>query len=210
MQLLRQNTTAVILMGVLRASDGVTSYTGFQMSTADVIAVHKHDGAGMTSISGDTLASLGNGQYTIALTTADTNTAGRLELIAAKAASMQPYRAEFMVVPGNVFDALVLGTDSLDANVKYINKDNTAAINQAAAADAIVPLTCQSGNDTTHVNTNLLPTDTGFFIGRTLIFTSGALATQATAITGYNGATKQLTVALMTNTPSNGDKAVIV
>ena len=49
-----------------------------------------------------------------------------------------------------------------------------------------------------------------FYTGRVLIFTSGALAGQATSISTYTGSTKTLTVVALTSGPSAAVTAVIV
>lgn len=48
-----------------------------------------------------------------------------------------------------------------------------------------------------------------FYNGRVLVFTSGALAGQATSISDYNGTTKTLTVVALTGAPASGVTAVI-
>lgn len=49
-----------------------------------------------------------------------------------------------------------------------------------------------------------------YYNGRVIVFTSGAMALQATAITDYVGATKTATVVAMTGTPANNVTGVIV
>jgi hypothetical protein len=49
-----------------------------------------------------------------------------------------------------------------------------------------------------------------FYNGRVVVFTSGALAGQATSITDYDGASVTLTVVALTGTPASGVTFVIV
>jgi hypothetical protein len=48
-----------------------------------------------------------------------------------------------------------------------------------------------------------------FYNGRVLVFTSGALAGQATSISDYDGATTTATVVALTSAPVNGVTAII-
>ena len=63
---------------------------------------------------------------------------------------------------------------------------------------------------TTAFTTNLTEATDDHYIGRVVIFTSGALLRQATEITDYAGATKTVTVAAMTEAPGAGDTFIIV
>lgn len=54
--------------------------------------------------------------------------------------------------------------------------------------------------------TNLSEATNDHYNGRTLTWTSGALAGQQTTVLDYNGATKALTVATMTEAPANNDE----
>lgn len=63
---------------------------------------------------------------------------------------------------------------------------------------------------TTQLTTNLTEATDDHYNGRVIIFITGVLAGQGTAITDYTGATKLLTVVAMTEAPGNGDDFVIV
>lgn len=58
---------------------------------------------------------------------------------------------------------------------------------------------------TTAFTTNLTEATDDHYNGRTVTFISGALAGQQRTITDYNGTTKAISVAAMTEAPSNGD-----
>ena len=61
----------------------------------------------------------------------------------------------------------------------------------------------------TAFTTSLTEATNDHYNGRTLTFTSGALAGQMTTIVDYNGGTKLVTVAAMTEAPGNGDQFFI-
>jgi hypothetical protein len=87
-----------------------------------------------------------------------------------------------------------------------------------AMQPAVLKLVLDAGSTTTAI---VLDATTGvdagapsavndFYNGRVLVFTSGALAGQATAITDYVGATRTLTVTAVTGAPAAAVTAVIV
>ncbi len=63
---------------------------------------------------------------------------------------------------------------------------------------------------TTEMTTDLTEATDDHFIGRIIVWITGALAGQATDITDYVGSTKKLVFTAVTDTPSNGDRFVIV
>jgi hypothetical protein len=65
-------------------------------------------------------------------------------------------------------------------------------------------------NATTGINGGVPSATNDFYNGRTVVFTSGALAGQATSISDYVGATQTLTVAALTGAPASGVTLVIV
>lgn len=74
----------------------------------------------------------------------------------------------------------------------------------------VVGFTAQTGSSTTAIITNLTEATDDHYNGRTVVFTTGALAGQAATISDYAGATKTITVAAMTDSPANGDIGVII
>lgn len=74
---------------------------------------------------------------------------------------------------------------------------------------ALVTGTVASGASTTSIPTNLSETTADHYNGRTITFTSGALAGQSTDITDYGGADGTLTVTALTEAPDQGDEFVI-
>ena len=103
-----------------------------------------------------------------------------------------------------------------DVNVKSINDNNGAAIALALSADQIIVGTVDTGSfvaTTTQLEADDITEATAdHYNGRIIIFTSGALAGQATDITDYelSGANGKFTYTLLTEAPANNDTFVIV
>jgi hypothetical protein len=115
--------------------------------------------------------------------------------------------ADILTDTGTTIDDLV---DDLEARL-------TAALASRLAAHslAVLELAVGSGSTTTAVKFNTInggaPSSVDdFYNGRVIVFTSGALAGQATSITDYTGATTTATVPALTGAPANGVTAVIV
>jgi hypothetical protein len=86
-----------------------------------------------------------------------------------------------------------------------------AAAKLAASAGTIVTGQAAAGTlSTTQMTTNLTEDTNDHYNGRVVIWTSGALSTQASAITDYDGAGKMLTFTAVTEAPTAGDGFVIV
>ena len=99
---------------------------------------------------------------------------------------------------------------SFDADLISINGSAEAAVALSTSGEGIIPGTVASGSTTTAVVTALTEATNDHYKDRAVVFTTGALKGQARTITDYNGSTKTLTVAALTEIPSNGDKFVIV
>lgn len=108
--------------------------------------------------------------------------------------------------------------NTVDANTKAVDGSTTGVDKLAAHLPAILKAVIGSGSTTTSV---VLDATTGinggapsatndFYNGRVIVFTSGALAGQATDITDYAGSTVTLTVTALTGAPVAGVTAVIV
>lgn len=105
--------------------------------------------------------------------------------------------------------ALVSGR--MDSEVSSIGTSTTAATNLSASALGIVSTSVNDASaTTTSFVTALTETTTDHYKGRIIVFTSGAVAGQATDITAYNGTTKAVTVTALTEAPANSVTFVIV
>lgn len=213
MILLKQSTATTIVAGpFVDETDGKTAETALTISQADVL-VWKQGGTTFGAKNESSSAThRSNGCYTVPLDTTDTGTLGQL-IVSIHESGALPVRHDFQVVPANVWDAL-FGSDKLQVDAVELNSVAASAANLERSASVIVRGTVTNSGHT--------PTTTAFkasditeatddhFIGRVVIFTSGALLRQASVITDYTGSTSVYTVAAMTEAPANGDTFVIV
>lgn len=113
MQLLKQSTAVDIALGPFVDSvDGVTAKTALTISQADV-RLKKNGGAWAQKNNVSTAPHEENGWYEVSLDATDTNTLGIL-VVAVNEAGALPVWARFMVVPANVYESLVTGTEFLE------------------------------------------------------------------------------------------------
>jgi len=95
-------------------------------------------------------------------------------------------------------------------NAGQVGGSTTAADNLSKSALGIVSGECESTPSTTVIQTNLTEVTDSHYVGRVVVFTSGAAAGEATDITAYSGATGTLTVTALTTAPAATDTFVIV
>ena len=168
MRFLRQNTAIRLTVGpFFDKTDGVTPETALT-ATNEHLTLMVDDGNVPTLVlDANATASSGNndmvhvtnddaGFYDLELTAAQTNYVGRAMLAITYATDHCPVFHEFMILPANVYDSFVLGTDLFqtdvtqllgtawltpgtagtpDVNVKLISADATAADNAEAFFD---------------------------------------------------------------------------
>ena len=107
--------------------------------------------------------------------------------------------------------AALTADGNMKADSLRISGSATAADNLEASALAIVVSSVNDAAATTTVFVTALTEATNdHYKGRIIIFTSGALAGQATDITAYNGTTKAVTVTALTEAPANGTAFVML
>lgn len=206
-QYLRQSTAVTVMIGPLvDATDGYTPETAIALA-ANELDAYKQNSATTVDLSGNTWAHVARGMYSLALTASNTDTAGLLSVIMLDTAC-RPFRADFIVLPTQVWDSLFAG-DLLQVDVTQIAGSTSAATNQSSGADCLVTGTVVSGSSTVTVKTDLTEATNDHFNGRTVVFQTGLLAGQAAEITDYSGTTKALTVSQLTEAPAAGDTFVI-
>ena len=134
MLFLKQSTAATVKIGpFLDSTDGNTAETALTISQADVrLSKNGGDIAQKNESSAATHDELG--LYDCDLDTTDTGTLGRLQLFVHESGALAVWH-EFMVVPANVYDSLVGGSDSLEVDATAISGDSTAADNAEAFFD---------------------------------------------------------------------------
>ena len=122
---LKQSTAKVVSFGpFLDRTDGVTEETGL-VSALDHgttgIKLSKNGGAltiRHASVTATTYDAYG--AYLVTLDTTDTNTLGTLRMAFNEAATCLPVWQDFMVLPANIFDSLVSGSDLIDVSMTQI------------------------------------------------------------------------------------------
>ncbi len=103
MMLAKQSTAATLIIGPILDSTGA-EYNGAVIGD---ISISKNNSGTLTPLaSAATLTSIANGQYTLVLTTGNTDTLGRAQFSCNKVTYQMP-PLELMVIPSSVFDALV-------------------------------------------------------------------------------------------------------
>lgn len=121
---LKQSTAVNIKLGqFVDKTDGVTPETALSFTAK----VSKNGGALAARNSATAIAHDADGYYTVELDATDTNTLGRLRVTATDSSNALGVWQDFMVVPANVYDSLVGGSDKLDVNVEEWNATSVPA-----------------------------------------------------------------------------------
>jgi len=130
---LKQSTAAVVSFGpFLDKTDGVTEETGL-VSALDhaTTGIKLSKNGGALTIRHATVTATtydAYGMYRVTLDTTDTGTLGTLRMAFNEAATCLPVWQDFMVLPANVYDSLVGGSDYLDVSaVQLAGQTITAA-----------------------------------------------------------------------------------
>ena len=132
--LLRQSAATTVTLGpFLDETDGKTAETGMTL-TSDTLKLSKNGAVFAQKGNADTAAHDSDGWYRVGLSTTDTGTLGRLMLMCHESGALPVWR-EFKVVPSNVYDSLIGGTDDLDVQVSGMDAGVVTA--SAIAANAI-------------------------------------------------------------------------
>jgi hypothetical protein len=111
---LKQSTAVDIAMGpFLDETDGKTIEDALTITQPD-IRLKKNGGAWAQKNAAQTLSHEEKGWYEVSLDTTDTNTLGILIVNIHETPGALPVWREFMVVPANVYESLVLGIEFLE------------------------------------------------------------------------------------------------
>lgn len=111
--LLKQSTAATVVLGpFVDSTDGVTAETALSIVQATV-RLSKIGGAFAQKSSAVAATHMENGYYLVTLNATDTATLGEL-VLAISASGALPVWRTFTVVPANVYESLVLGTEWLE------------------------------------------------------------------------------------------------
>lgn len=208
---LKQSTAATVKIGpFLDDTDGKTAETALTISQADV-RLSKNGGNMAQKNESSSCTHDELGYYDCAIDTTDTNTLGRLQLMVTESGAL-PVWHEFMVLPANVYDSLVGGSDYLQADAVEISGDSTAADKLEAVLDGMPGgAVADASPTTTAFDTDLTEATDDHYNGAFVLFYTGALTGQSRKISDYDGTNKTITVAqAFTEAPVSGDDFVIL
>jgi hypothetical protein len=117
---LKQSTAATVVIGAfVDSTDGASAETALTLSQAD-IRLSKNAAAFAQKSESSSATHMENGWYSCALDTTDTGTVGRLTLAVNESGAL-PVWHQFMVLPANVYDSLVAGSDFLQVDIQEVN-----------------------------------------------------------------------------------------
>jgi hypothetical protein len=215
MKMLKQSTATTILLGpFVDETDGKTAETGLTITSGDV-QVWKEGGTSLAAKNDATAAThRGIGYYSVPLDVTDTNTLGQLSVMVHESGAL-PVRHDFLVVKDHVYDTFC-GSDFLQVDMRQIAGATNPATQLNRSAGTIQQGTVDDSANppttTVFEAVDITEATADHYIGRVIIFTSGALQYQATEITDYAlvGANGSFTVNTLTETPADGDTFIIV
>jgi hypothetical protein len=187
---LKQSTATDVELGpFVDSTDGVSPETALTISQVDCQLI-KNGGAAAQKNDATSATHLAGGHYKVPLNATDTGTLGRLRLYVNESGAVPVWR-DFMVVPANIYDSLVGGSDYIDVslvqvsgsavstttaqigvNVVQISADSTAADNAESFFDG----TGYAGTNNTIPTVTNVTTVNGLAAG---VITAAAVATGA-------------------------------
>ena len=141
----KQSTAATLIVGPILDS------TGAEFTTAVIgdLSISKNGGTLTAMASAATLTHIANGQYTLVTTTGNLDTLGMAQITCNKSTYQMP-TVNLMVVPANVFDSMVLGTDALDVSaIQFAGQTITAAAGVTVPSSIASPTNITAGTITT-------------------------------------------------------------
>jgi hypothetical protein len=118
--------------------------------------------------------------------------------------------------PATAGSTLTVTSGRANADVTHLNGATTNLLKQIAALSTMVTGTVDTGSFTSTTTAfesdDVTEATTSHYVGRNVIFTSGALLGQAARITAYqlSGSNGKFTVTTMTEAPANNDTFVVV
>jgi hypothetical protein len=118
--------------------------------------------------------------------------------------------------PATAGSTLTVTSGRANADVTHLNGGTANLLKQIAALSTMVTGTVDTGSFTSTTTAfeadDVTEATTSHYVGRNVLFTSGALLGQAARITAYqlSGANGKFTVTTMTEAPANNDTFVVV
>lgn len=214
MKVLRRSTAVTIKLGpFLDSTDGVTPETALTLSQGDILLSKNY---GAFAQKNDTSSGTNDGThgwYGVPLNTTDTGTLGPLQISVNESGAL-PVFDFYMVVTSNLYDSMVLGTDFYHVDVRSIEDSATSSAGLAASTLGLITGTSDNTGftaTTTIMDTTITEATSSHYVGRVIVFTSGALLGQATLITAYalTGGRGRFTFTTLTEAVPNGTTFVI-
>ena len=136
MYLLKQSIAATITFGPA-LDTSAAPVTGLTKGGVDEVGVYKEAGTALVDLSAVDFTHRAGGMYTTVLAVGSVDTLGKLRFYVRDDSECIPIWEDFMVLPANVYDALVSGSDRLQVHTAEITNDLiTAAIIATGAIDA--------------------------------------------------------------------------
>lgn len=214
MRFLKQSTSVDVPIGpFLDEGDGRTAETTLTITQPD-IRLKKNGGNWAQKNAAQTLSHEENGYYEVTLDATDTNTVGLLRLAVNEAGAL-PIWEDFMVLPANVYDSLIGGSDTLDVQVTGMgaNVITSSAINADAitatglAADAANEIADALLNRANAIETGLTPVQSLRLIAAALAGKISGAGTETVTVRNAVADSKDRIVA--TTPDANGNRTAI-
>lgn len=130
--------------------------------------------------------------------------------LAAYATNGVAIQTDLTSVKGKTDSLTFTVANQVDGNTLALNGNATSAQQLALSAATIENGAAEGTPSTTIIQTDLAETQNDIYIGRVIIWTSGAAQGEATNITDYVGGSGTLTVTALANAPSAGDTFVLL
>lgn len=194
---LKQSTAFTFRIGpFVDSTDGVTAETALSIAQAD-IQISKNGGAFAQTSASPTTTHDADGWYQCPLTSTDTNTLGPLTVQIVMAGAL-PVWEHFMVLPANVYDSLVGGSDYLQVDTVQIEgSDATTQISSSSGAidSRVANGTAQAATASTLQLASASTFADDELIGAVAVITGGTTGVgQSRVITDYVSSTDTATV----------------
>ncbi len=198
------------------SSDAASFFTTALANTDFNVVKHNAGAAVAKNVTGGGSTYLSQGQHNITFNSSDTSVGGSLRVYtgtSGAASSVLPSSQDYWVMATQVYDSLFANVATLlSVDVEQIMTSAIASMNLKNNALAVLSTACNSNGGTlsaTNIFTDLTNATDNFFQSRSFVFITGTLSGQGGTILTYTGATKLITAAAMTGTPSHGDVLVI-
>jgi len=222
-QWLKQSTAYTFQLGpIVDATDGVTPLAS-ETIAATAVRVSKNGAAFASKNDSTALTGTGdaNGYYDCVLDATDTGDLGPLEVELTHSGALPVWRT-FQVVPANVHNALMAGSDKLFVDAVELNSSAAAAAQLALSSatisngevydDAGTYAPTNGGGALVFYSDTLAFATADAFNGRVVYFTSGPLNNQALAITDYEKVSTygKFTCSEATTVPADGNTFIVL